>query len=277
MALRNQPYIPLYVNDFMSDEKLAECSAAATGVYIRIMCLMHKSEHYGKILLKQNDKLSSNQVLNFASKIARHIPYDKETTYTALSELLENKVLIIEDDVIIQKRMVKDSELSSKRAETGAKGGKKTQSKNKNFGKAKKEANTEIEIVIENEDSINTSKVEIKGKSPTISEWTKIENFKGKFDKSELFEKVGDYLELSPDQMQEWIYKFVKYKSASTSPNGPLNDLIEHFKNWTYTKLSTNQNPKSQSYERGEISTGAGDVSKDYSRVPDEYKHIGDN
>ena len=44
MALRDQPYIPLYVQDFMTDEKLSECSAESTGVYIRVMCIMHKSQ-----------------------------------------------------------------------------------------------------------------------------------------------------------------------------------------------------------------------------------------
>ncbi len=52
MALRNQPYFPLYVQDFLTDEKLAECSAESTGVYIRLMCILHKSEEYGCILLK---------------------------------------------------------------------------------------------------------------------------------------------------------------------------------------------------------------------------------
>ena len=48
MALRDQPYIPLYVQDFMTDEKLNECSAATTEVYIRLMCVMHKSEKIGR-------------------------------------------------------------------------------------------------------------------------------------------------------------------------------------------------------------------------------------
>ena len=63
MALRNNPYLPLYIQDFMTDEKLAECSPHATGVYIRIMCLLHKCEIYGKFLLNQNYKQSSNQIL----------------------------------------------------------------------------------------------------------------------------------------------------------------------------------------------------------------------
>lgn len=40
MALRDQPYLPLYVLDFLVDEKLAYCSAESTGVYIRLMCIL---------------------------------------------------------------------------------------------------------------------------------------------------------------------------------------------------------------------------------------------
>ena len=35
MALRNQPYIPLYVQDFLTDEKLNQCSPASQGIYIK--------------------------------------------------------------------------------------------------------------------------------------------------------------------------------------------------------------------------------------------------
>jgi hypothetical protein len=66
MALRDQPYIPLYIQDFLTDEKLIECSAQATGVYVRLMCIMHKSEDYGKILLRQKDKQKPKQIENFA-------------------------------------------------------------------------------------------------------------------------------------------------------------------------------------------------------------------
>ena len=75
MSLQNSPYLPLYVKDFMSDEKLAECSASANGVYIRLMCMLHKSEPYGQILLKEKYKTKSNACMNFASMLARHMPY----------------------------------------------------------------------------------------------------------------------------------------------------------------------------------------------------------
>lgn len=155
MPLRDQPYLPLYVQDFMTDEKLAECSAAATGVYIRIMCLMHKNETYGKILLKQKHKQkhkqTDNQILNFAKVVVKNLPYDLDIVYKALCELVEENVLYIDGDCLVQKRMVKDNEISEKRAIAGKNGGTKTQLKTKDFAKAKSEANTEIENENESE------------------------------------------------------------------------------------------------------------------------------
>jgi len=151
MALRNQPYLPLYVQDFLTDEKLAYCSASATGVYIRIMCLMHKSERYGTILLKQNFKKTEDNVNSFALQLSRQLPYDLNTIQDALSELTLEGVLYFEDDYLIQKRMVKDSEISELRKNAGKLGGKKTQHKIKSFDSdfalANFEANTENENI----------------------------------------------------------------------------------------------------------------------------------
>ena len=70
MARRDQPYLPLYVQDFLTDEKLIECSAESTGVYIRLLCIMHKSQEYGRILLKQKDKQSESKLSDFAFKLS---------------------------------------------------------------------------------------------------------------------------------------------------------------------------------------------------------------
>lgn len=142
MALRDQPYLPLYVQDFLTDEKLIECSASATGVYIRIMCIMHKSEPYGVILLKQKDKQTDNQIQNFALKLLRSLPYDLNTILTALNELIAEGVLQLCSDELRQKRMVKDFAISEKRKDAGSKGGKITQFA-KAKDKAKDKANTE--------------------------------------------------------------------------------------------------------------------------------------
>ena len=147
MSLQNSPYLPLYVKDFMSDEKLAECSASANGVYIRLMCILHKSELYGKILLREKYKTSSNACMNFASMLVRHMPYTVEDIYEGLTELLDNEVVYIEGDYLYQSRMVKDGEISAKRAVAGKKGGEKAFCLSKTESKI--EANTKIEEDVE--------------------------------------------------------------------------------------------------------------------------------
>ena len=147
MPLRDQPYLPLYVQDFLTDEKLMECSAATTGIYIRLMCIMHKSDEYGTILLKQKDKQASKQVENFALKLARYMPYSVAEISAGISELLSEEVLKVEGDKLIQKRMVRDNEISNIRAVAGKKGGEKTQE----IAKAKFKANSEYEYDIDND------------------------------------------------------------------------------------------------------------------------------
>jgi len=168
LALRDQPYIPLYVQDFMTDEKLSECSAESTGVYIRAMCIMHKSQEYGKVLLKQKDKQNPSKIKNFAVKLHRLMPYSVDVIERSLTELIDEEVLTIEGDVLMQRRMVKDGILSQIRANAGSKGGKIAQSKSvagsfakaksKAKPKAKEQANTEYEYEDEIEDE-----TEVKG------------------------------------------------------------------------------------------------------------------
>lgn len=150
MALRDQPYLPLYVRDFLTDEKLNMCSPASQGIYIKIMCLFHKSDPYGGILLKQKDKQDESICFSFAYKLTRLLPFDLKQIYDAITELLDEKVLFIDGDFLYQKRMVNDNKISILRSEIGKKGGKKTQNKNKEFAKAKSKANSEYESDIEN-------------------------------------------------------------------------------------------------------------------------------
>ena len=153
MSLQNSPYLPLYVKDFMADEKLADCSASANGVYIRLMCILHKSESYGKIILKEKYKTSCNACMNFASMLARHMPYTVEDIHDGLTELLDNEVVYIEGDYLYQSRMVKDGEISEKRAVAGKKGGEKTFCSSKT--KSENEANEKIEEDVEKDKEVN--------------------------------------------------------------------------------------------------------------------------
>lgn len=133
MALRNQPYLPLYVDDFLTDEKLNECSPEAHGIYIKLMCVMHKSQTYGKILLKQKDKQSTKQIINFAMKLDRYLPFTSVEIEAGLSELIAEEVIYIEGDYLCQKRMIKDNKISELRAKAGSKGGNKKNLKDKSF------------------------------------------------------------------------------------------------------------------------------------------------
>ena len=190
MALREQPYLPLYVMDFLTDEKLTECSAESTGVYIRLMCIMHKMDDYGVIELKAKEKQHESSICNFACKLVRQMPYDTACIERSLTELIEEGVLTLDGDRLYQKRMVRDGELSKKRAESGSKRVKnttasapaenvgeqtceqntqqnssktpsKTPSKVSSKTRAKYPANAENEIEIENEiDTENDTEAE---------------------------------------------------------------------------------------------------------------------
>lgn len=162
MALRNSPYLPLYVQDFMTDEKLAECSAHATGIYIRVMCLLHKGNPYGTFLLKQNFKQNASIISNFAYNLARHLPYSIDEIEIGLIELLDNNILTIDGDLLFQKRMLRDGEISEIRSKSGSKGGnpifKKGNiclTKNRSKIEAKAQANYDIDIDIEDDIIIN--------------------------------------------------------------------------------------------------------------------------
>lgn len=158
MSLRDKPYLPLYIQDFITDEKLIECSAAATGVYIRLMCLMHKSKRYGTILLKQKDKQNVKQNINFAHKLVKQLPYTYEVILSALDELISEEVLEIKGDYLIQSRMVEDNRISDLRSESGKKGGEKT---SKKFASSKSGAKTDIDNESKSDNESNKEKEEL--------------------------------------------------------------------------------------------------------------------
>lgn len=126
MTRRNSPFLPLYVDAFMSDERLAECSARAHGVYIRIMCLMHKSVEYGKISLSEKDLEDvtdeDSLIVKFALKLSRHLPFGQEEIEMGLRELIGNECLYITGNTLCQKRMIRDGSLSERRSNAGQKG-----------------------------------------------------------------------------------------------------------------------------------------------------------
>jgi hypothetical protein len=268
MSLRNQPYLPLYVDDFLSDEKLVFCSAAATGVYIRLLCLMHKSEEYGKILLKQKFKQTSSNLKNFASQLAVQMPYDYQTILFALEELVCTKVLQEEPCAISQRRMVKDNEISEKRALSGKKGGEKSLGKNRktppdnskktedfalDFAQAKTQANYVIVNTIENNNRESIGGVgekrEKKEEKVKFAEFVSMTN--GEY--SSLVTELG-----SENAAKECVRMLDNYKGSSGKK---YKSDYRAILNWVIDKFRENE--KKQPYKRvGQLLPPANDAEK---------------
>lgn len=260
MPLRNQPYLPLYVQDFMTDEKLIECSASATGIYIKLMCILHKQENYGTILLKQKYKQTDQQIKNFAVQFATSLPWDVDEIFRGLTELFNEKIIKIEGDLLYQKRMVHDNDVSEKRAAAGSSGGKKT---SKKFAKAKVKAkhqakpvaNTDNEIDIEDE-TVNENENEIQnelGKEKPLAMvkriWVEAGLFSDNSDTKDLREvcekilSVKDMGRISDEKLLELestfsgIIKFikkdgnVKYYGSFAAINKHLSKIVNSIKN----------------------------------------------
>ena len=132
MARKDRPYLPLYVQDLLTDERLIECSAEAHGVYFRLMCILHKQETYGLLCLKQKHKQNTSKTNNFATLLVKQMPFEQEQIQKCLQELHDEGVIGITDDSLFQKRMVNDGKLSLTRSDIGKTGGS---SVTKQYGK----------------------------------------------------------------------------------------------------------------------------------------------
>ncbi len=255
MALRDQPYIPLYVQDYLTDEKLNECCPASQGIYIKIMCLMHKSKEYGMILLKQKYKQSSSIYLNFACQISNHLTFTKSDIEKALRELIEEDVLQLEEDKILQKRMIKDNDISLKRSNAGKKGGGNPNFVS-DFVKTKVQTNTENE---------SEDEIEIENKYKN-----KREIFIEKYPDSlkivehfiETLEPDNRYIPRTDAQNLEWL-KVAQWSINQMGEDGvaKVTDIIDYFRgghadnnkfswsdNWLSLKKLQNKNNDGVTY-----------------------------
>lgn len=241
MALRNQPYLPLYVKDFLTDEKLIECSAEATGVYIRLMCIMHSSENYGQLKLsdKYNDE---DQIKNYSNMLLKQMPYTYDIIYKSLEELLKEKVIFFDKKVLTQKRMFNDGLLSIERAKAGRMGGKHSK-QNASKTTSKSEANTENEIVvvIDNNNVINKEDKDkiIREEKETPKIYSYIESNLGITVSGTNYDKINLWLETFNDTM-------LCYAIDKTIASGirTLNYFFGILENWKQDKFKTIEDVK---------------------------------
>lgn len=171
-----KPAILFYTKDWLTDINLQSCSISAQGLWIKLMCIMHGSDEYGKILLKQMFNEIPNLDYNLSwincKKLAGICGLTVETFTPLITELLTNNVARIDDfGNMYSKRMINDENLSIIRKEAGGKGGKKTAQQLKKLSK-KKIAKANLENVNEN---VNESKNENDYENfiSTYSSWHK--------------------------------------------------------------------------------------------------------
>lgn len=245
MALRDQPYFPLYVQDFLTDEKLNCCSASTQGVYIKILCILHKQDEYGCILFKQKDKQTDDKLRNFALKFAKLLPFDSNTIYDALIELVDENVLIIEGDKLYQKRMVKDGQISMSRSIAGKTGGgNPILFKQKDKQKDKQNTEDEIEDGIEFIDSSGTN-----SSSSIITTGEKFDYsiLKGNHQRIESWYRAtvtANGLTVDFDRFTSLLDKFCQRQESLAKPYKNINDYVDHFVNWVEIQVKKPENQK---------------------------------
>ena len=110
------PWLKFYTNDWLSDEALRACSFGAKGLWINMLCLMHKSQKRGHLLI--NNRAPS------MSELARMVGGSEDEIIPLLNELKNAGVFTQNGDgIVVSRRMVRDDKKARKCAAAGRKGG----------------------------------------------------------------------------------------------------------------------------------------------------------
>ena len=111
-----RPSFQFYPGDWLSDPGVSMLSEAAEGLYIRLLCYAHQSEKRG-YLMTPGPIIDQKNVEKFSKSGGKK--FEK-----LFKEILDLGLFLIDKDgYFYNKRMVKDAQLESLRAEYGKKGG----------------------------------------------------------------------------------------------------------------------------------------------------------
>ena len=124
MGRKKQIFLQLYTKDYTGDERLRMCSPGAWGVYSYLLCLLNSTAVRGAYRLSKLERRPdlkrslTQRVLSaptdaakippFAEILQRQMPWKKTEILRALKELLFYKVIVLEDDALIQPRMYRE-------------------------------------------------------------------------------------------------------------------------------------------------------------------------
>lgn len=112
----SHPWFKFYPSDWRADQTLRLCSAAARGLWVECMCLMHEAKPYGHLLVNGR-RVTDTQLANLTG-----IPQDQ---LSALLAELENSGVYSKtsEGVIYSRRMTRDAKRSADGSRHGKKGG----------------------------------------------------------------------------------------------------------------------------------------------------------
>ena len=115
---RKAPAFQFFANDYASDNKVAQVSLSAQGLWVRLLCAMWVSDRQGYLVSTSSGKAPS------LSQIAITCRSTEAETEKALKELEENEVFSrTEEGVIYSRRMLRDIEFKKQAYEAGKTGG----------------------------------------------------------------------------------------------------------------------------------------------------------
>lgn len=116
MKKNDQPYMPFYIGDWKKAPEIRALSLAARGLWVEMLFLMWESTERGYLTI--------NGVPMTTEVLSRQVGFACDLLDGLLAELLQFNVYSIRDDgAIFCRRMVRDAEISLKRAIAGRKGG----------------------------------------------------------------------------------------------------------------------------------------------------------
>ena len=268
MALRNQPYLPLFVQDFLTDEKLMECSASSVGVYIKLLCILHKQNDYGAMSLKDRDRKSENILNDFAVKIAKFLPWNDDVVFMALDELVAENVLTIDGDRLLQKRMHKDGAISDARSKAGKKGGDMSKLKKECLDGEDLPEDKEVVTDADQDEYVNAlvehygfSEMKYINQQRSIFNFVKLLRFNGQLSHfADQFKNYHLYKEASKEQKHS-------FKSFIGTSAEKFQDGLWNSENWLdkLNKLSSNK-PKTKMDKLDDVfGTAAQQIKDDFT------------
>jgi len=115
--MKKKPWMKFYPSDWLGDVGLRSCSAAARGIWMDMLCLMHQSEPIG--YLRTGDSLIQ------MDNLAHILCLTKKRLLSLINELQKANVLSLETttNCIYSRRMVHDENISLTRQAVGKLGG----------------------------------------------------------------------------------------------------------------------------------------------------------